>query len=156
MHISIHYPRNVREVQRVRAQVTRLSERGIRCGVNLLVEKEHLSHARNAVSMLQEAGIGLDRIVLLSLRSVSDPAKLRTARDILEAAGGSAFQSMTCLTACGKSPRFCAISWDKKVAWCSYTVARRSLETLDARGLHRALDGLGLVYCGAKAREEMV
>lgn len=149
VHISIHFPHNVREVQRVRDQVVRLTKRGIRCGVNLLVEKERLVAARNAVSMLQEAGIGLDRIVFLPLRSVNSIVKLTTAQDLLEVAGGQNFQSMTCLKACGKSPRFCAISWDKKAAWCSYTSERRRLETLNAKGLHDALNGLGLVYCGA-------
>jgi hypothetical protein len=50
-----------------------------------------------------------------------------TPQEMAKVAGTNAFQSMSCLMACGKSPRFCSISWDKMVAWCSYTTARRPL-----------------------------
>ena len=55
---------------------------------------------------------------------------------------------MTCLAACAASPRFCSIGWDKQVAWCSYTTARRPLEEPTWRGLMHTLPGLGLTYCG--------
>jgi molybdenum cofactor biosynthesis enzyme MoaA len=154
VHISIHYPQISREVLRVRDQVARLATRGIRSGVNLLVERQRVAEAQKAVATLAEAGIGLDRIVLLPLRGTRDPQRQTTSRDVLAAAGGARFQSMTCLTACGKSPRFCAVSWDRMAAWCSYTSTRRRLETLDAAGLRRALDGLGLSFCGTIPREE--
>jgi hypothetical protein len=63
-------------------------------------------------------------------------------------AGDLPFQSMTCLAACGKSPRFCSIGWDRSVAWCSYTVTRRPLTALTHAALTAALDGLGLAFCG--------
>ena len=156
VHVSIHFPHHDREVRRVRDQVLRLADRGIRSGVNLLVENERIASARDAVRVLGSSGIGLDRIVLLPLRSVRDPAKLTTPQDLLTVTDGARFQSMSCLRACGRSPRFSAVSWDKKAAWCSYTAERQPLETLDARGLHKALDGLGLVYCGTEPREEFV
>jgi molybdenum cofactor biosynthesis enzyme MoaA len=156
VHISIHFPHIDREVSRVRDQVVHLTERGLRCGVNLLVEKNRLSEAKNAATRLKRAGIGLDRIIFLPRRSVKDPALVTTPHDLLEAAGEPRFQSMTCLKACAKSPRFCAVSWDKEVAWCSYTSARRKLEILDANGLRRALDGLGLVHCGSLARGNFI
>lgn len=154
VHISIHFPHLAREVQRVREQVVRLTERGVRCGVNLLVEKSRVADCKTAVQTLAQAGVGLDRIVFLPLRGPTAAGAPTAPGDILEVAGGSRFQSMTCLKACAKSARFCAISWDKRVAWCSYTPERRRLETLDAQGLSRALDGLGLVYCGAQPRRE--
>jgi sulfatase maturation enzyme AslB (radical SAM superfamily) len=154
VHISIHYPHLSREVLRVRDQVARLEARGIRSGVNLLVEPERVPESKAAVATLADAGIGLDRIVLLPLRGASDPERQTSPRDILEAAGGKRFQSMTCLRACQKSPRFCAVSWDRTAAWCSYTSARARIETLDASGLRRALAGLGLTFCGAASREE--
>jgi hypothetical protein len=55
---------------------------------------------------------------------------------------------MTCLTACGSSPRFCSVGWDKRVAWCSYTATRAPLRELTFAGLAAALDGLGLEFCG--------
>jgi MoaA/NifB/PqqE/SkfB family radical SAM enzyme len=154
MHVSIHYPHIAREVRRVRDQVVRLASLGIRSGVNMLVERERVADARRAVATLAEAGIGLDRIVLLPLRGAYDAERLTGPRDLLDAAGGQRFQSMTCLKACGKSPRFCAVSWDRTAAWCSYTSARAPIETLDAAGLRRALDGLGLTFCGTVPREE--
>ncbi len=152
IHISIHFPHIEKEVTRVRDQVLSLEKKGIRSGVNLLVEKHRINDAHKATKTLVEAGIGFERIVYLPLKSVSDPAKLTTPKDLLQVTDGARFQSMTCLKACGKSPRFCAISWDKTAAWCSYTSERRKLETLDAQGLNKALDGLGLIYCGSNAR----
>jgi organic radical activating enzyme len=156
VHVSIHFPDHPREVARVRDQVVRLAGRGIRSGINMLVEKERVADAKVATRTLADAGIGADRIVYLPLRSAADPTRLTTASDIAEAAGSPRFQSMTCLKACTKSPRFCAVSWDRKAAWCSYTSERRALLTLDADGLRRALTGLGLTYCGVVAREEFV
>ena len=108
--------------------------------------------AKNALSVLNDAGIGLNRIVLLPMRSVQDAAEMTVAEDMLQVSGGRRFQSMTCLKACGISPRFCAVSWDKTAAWCSYTSERRQLVSLDAAGLQEALSGLGLIFCGATAR----
>ncbi len=59
-----------------------------------------------------------------------------------------AFQSMTCLLACGPSPRFCSVAWDRTVAWCSYTKTRRELPELSFRGLIEAMTNLGLEFCG--------
>jgi hypothetical protein len=66
----------------------------------------------------------------------------------VEEAGGRPFQSMSCLTACGRSPRFCSVGWDKTVAWCSYTATRAPLRDLTYEGLRAALAGLGLAFCG--------
>jgi hypothetical protein len=156
VHVSIHFPNSAREVRRVCDQVARLTGRGVRSGVNLLVEKGRIADAQGAVRTLAGAGVGLDRIVLLPLKLTEDPARAVVPRDLLEVAGGARFQSMSCLRGCAKSPPFCAVSWDKKAAWCSYTSARRGLQTLDAEGLRRALEGLDVVYCGAKPREELV
>ncbi len=151
IHISIHFPHIEKEVTRVTAQVIRLQELGISSGINLLVEKQKLDEAKKATKALLEAGIGYDRIVFLPLKSVPTE-KMTTAHDILNVTQGEHFQSMTCLKTCGKSPRFCAVSWDKQAAWCSYTSERRLLKSLDAKGLSDALSGLGLVFCGTEAR----
>jgi hypothetical protein len=71
-----------------------------------------------------------------------------TAAEVADVAGGRPFQSMTCLGGCGKSPRFCSVAWDRTVAWCSYTTARRPLGPATHAGLLAALDGLGLNFCG--------
>lgn len=147
-HLSIHFPQSRAEVRRVIAQVGALQAAGIASGVNLLAAPDRLTEARRAAEALEEAGIGRERIVFLPLRGAGGSS----AEDLVWVAGGRPFQSMTCLGACGISPRFAAISWDKHAAWCSYTSVRRPLPSLDAAGLSAALEGLGLIYCGATPR----
>jgi molybdenum cofactor biosynthesis enzyme MoaA len=143
VHISIHFPERTAEVQRVVRQVTELAERGIKSGVNFLVARSNLAAAVTAAAQVREAGIGNERIVYLPMRVTDTPTPAEVAR----VAGGK-FQSMSCLMGCAKSPRFCSIGWDRKVAWCSYTETRVPLPELTYRGLTTALEGLGLKFCG--------
>lgn len=152
VHISIHFPNKQAEVTRVRDQVLELEKRGITSGVNMLVEKHKLKDVEHATNFLKKSGIGLDKIIFLPLKSVSSPEHLTNANDILSVTEGQNFQSMSCLTKCNKSPRFCAIGWDKMVSWCSYTSSRNSLNSLNAKGLAQALDNLELIYCGSMSR----
>jgi MoaA/NifB/PqqE/SkfB family radical SAM enzyme len=143
VHVSIHRPGNVAEVRRVIAQVHDLAERGVPSGVNLLVAASERTEARAAADALRDAGIGPDRVVVLPMRGRDTPTPAELAQ-----VGGTRFQSMTCLTGCGRSPRFASVDYARRAAWCSYTTTRRPLETLDAHGLARALEGLGLAPCG--------
>lgn len=147
-HLSIHFPQSQAEVRRVTVQAQALAAAGIPSGVNLLCAPNRLAEAARAAATLEDAGIGRERIVFLPQRGAEGTA----AEDVAQIAGGRPFQSMTCLSACAKSPRFAAISWDKQAAWCSYTSARRPLPSLDAAGLAAALEGLGLIYCGETQR----
>jgi MoaA/NifB/PqqE/SkfB family radical SAM enzyme len=144
VHVSIHFPDRAHEVSRVIAQVTDLEARGIRSGVNFLVTRSNLSAARESARRVRDAGIGNDRIVYLPMRGRDTP----TPNELADVAGRMPFQSMTCLTRCGPSPRFASIGWDRTVAWCSYTVTRRPLPSLTHAGLVSALTGLGLEFCG--------
>src|SRR5262245_11720100 len=144
VHVSIHFPDRASEVGRVIGQVTELAARGVKSGVNFLVTRTNLAPAREAARRVRAAGIGNDRIVYLPMRGRDTP----TPNELAEVAGKSPFQSMTCLTGCGPSPRFASIGWDKSVAWCSYTVTRRPLPELTYAGLAAATAGLGLTFCG--------
>jgi hypothetical protein len=144
VHISIHFPDRKHQVLRVISHVAMLQAHGIRSGVNLLVARSSLGAARDAVIHLDAAGIGPDRRVLLPMRVQDTPS----AAELAQVAGGRTFQSMTCLLNCGKSPRFCAIGWNKTAAWCSYTRERRPLESLTHAALTRALANLGVTFCG--------
>ena len=144
VHVSIHFPQNHAEVDRVMRHVRQIESRGIRSGVNFLVARSNLVSARSSAERLRAAGIGNDRIVYLPMRGQDTP----TPRELAEVAGNTPFQSMTCLGGCAKSPRFCSVAWDKSVAWCSYTTERRTLREPSHRGLVEALDGLGLIFCG--------
>jgi molybdenum cofactor biosynthesis enzyme MoaA len=144
VHISIHFAQRDEEVDRVIRQVNLLEKNGIASGVNLLVQNELLSATVETARRLRNNGIDNRRIVYLPLRMTDDASPSIIAR----VAGNKPFQSMSCLTGCAKSPRFCSVGWDKRVAWCSYTTERRRLKTLDHAGLVAALDGLALKYCG--------
>ena len=151
VHVSIHAPENPREVERVVAQVGALAARGVRSGVNLLVRRSRVEEVRLAAERLHAAGVGNERIVFLPMRGPGDDAP--SDKDVARAAGGR-FQSMTCLTGCGKSPRFASIAHDKTAAWCSYTQTRRPLREASWAALVEALGGagvegeLGLKPCG--------
>lgn len=144
VHISIHFPERKSEISRVIEQVQELAARGIRSGVNFLVARSNLTAAEAAAREVRAAGIGNDRIVYLPMRGRDTPRPEEMAR----VAGSDRFQSMSCLLACGKSPRFCSIGWDRSVAWCSYTTTRARLAELSYASLVAALDGLGLTFCG--------
>jgi sulfatase maturation enzyme AslB (radical SAM superfamily) len=144
VHVSIHFPDRCTEVERVIGNVHELTNHGIRSGVNLVVARSKLEAARSAALALHGAGIGHDRIVYLPMRGQDTP----TPQELARVAGCRSFQSMTCLLACGPSPRFCSIRWDRTVAWCSYTTTRRVLPELTYRGLTSCLTGLGLEFCG--------
>lgn len=152
VHLSIHFPDRKQEVERVTSQVQLLRAHGIPSGVNLLVARSGVAAARWALEQLQQAGVGLDRVVLLPMRGQDTPS----ARQLSELAGGRPFQSMTCLTACGKSPRFCAVSWDKTVAWCSYTSQRQALPALTYAALIATIRGLGVTFCGGTDDGQLV
>lgn len=148
VHVSIHAPENPREVERVVAQVTELASRGLRSGVNLLVRRSRLDEARAAAGVLRAAGVGNDRVVYLPMRGPGDDAP--GDRDVASVAAGP-FQSMTCLTGCGKSPRFASVAHDRTAAWCSYTQTRQVLRASTWAALVEALTagdgGLGLKPC---------
>jgi len=143
VHVSIHFPGNDAEVGRVIAQVGALAGAGIKSGVNLLVRASTIDDARTATSRLYDAGIGPDRIVFLPMRGEDTPTPAQIA-----SVAGPKFQSMSCLSGCGKSPRFCSIGWDRSVAWCSYTTTRAKLAEPTWAAMLRALEGLGLRPCG--------
>ena len=144
VHLSIHFPHVIKEVDRVIRQVTQLDQAGVTSGVNLLVQKSNLEATEAAAIRLQDSGIENDRIVFLPMRSADTP----TPQEVFQIAGAKPFQSMTCLSKCGKSERFCSIGWDKTAAWCSYTTSRRRMSSLDHEGLIAALYDLDLAFCG--------
>ncbi|MEZ4363389.1 MAG: radical SAM protein [Kofleriaceae bacterium] len=151
VHVSIHAPGNAGEVARVLRQVAALRAAGIPSGVNLLVRASQLPDARAAAAQLRAAGIGNDRIAYLPMRGQDTP----TPAQLGAVAGGAPFQSMTCLAACGKSPRFASLDSQGRAAWCSYTRTRAPLGSLTFDGLVRALAPLGVEPCArppARAR----
>lgn len=148
IHLSIHFPDQFTEVNRVIYQVKQLGSLGCHVGVNLLVRRSNLAAAAQTAQLLHQAGIHNERIVYLPMRGSDTPSP----RQISWVAGDRPFQSMSCLTVCQNSSRFCSISWDKQVAWCSYTVTRCPLPELTANALQTILQDLALTFCGTEAK----
>ena len=142
VHVSIHAPENPREIARALKHAHALARRGVPSGINLLVRRSRLAECHAAAKTLHDEGLGNDRIVFLPMRGEDTP----TPNEIASVAGGP-FQSMTCLSACGKSPRFASIDADRRAAWCSYTRSRRTLSVPTFEALASALDGLDLAPC---------
>lgn len=149
VHVSIHRPASLNEVDCVIATVLELESAGVASGVNLLVPGDQVESAALAARRLRDAGIDNRRIVYLPQRGSNMP----TPKDVATVAAGP-FQSMSCLTGCGPSSRFCAISWDRSVAWCSYTSAKQRLSNLSYKGLIAALEGVDVVNCAATTGTE--
>jgi molybdenum cofactor biosynthesis enzyme MoaA len=149
VHLSIHFPERLGEVERVVRQVQELAARGLRSGINFLVARSNLDAARTAAAEVRAAGIGNERIVYLPMRGQDTP----TPEEIATVASSTKFQSMSCLLTCARSPRFVSVGWDKTIAWCSYTRTRAALKTLTWAGLEEAMNGLGLEFCGGTEDE---
>lgn len=147
VHVSIHFPDKKEEVERVIRQVSELASAGIKSGVNFLVRKSMVNDAVESAQIVRSHGISNERIVYLPMRGFDTP----TPRQVALVAGDMPFQSMSCLSKCAASPRFCSIGWDKQVGWCSYTPERAALSELTFAGLQTALTGLGLMFCGGTA-----
>ena len=143
VHISIHDVENDTEVKRVLRQVKRLEDRGITSGINLLIRHSTLSAARDAAEEIRSRGIGPERVIYIPMHGADAPSP----EEVADAAGGKPFQSVSCLKGCRISPRFCSISWDQTVGWCSYTSSRSRLQERTASGLASALQDLPLVHC---------
>lgn len=142
-YVSIHEPSCAKEVSRVIRQVLALRRIGLVSGVNLLVRRSELDESAAVRTELWRSGITNDAITYLPMRGQDTP----TPEELGRVAGGP-FQTMTCVRDCAPSPRFASVGADRTIAYCSYTQTRRTLESLDAAGVVRALDGLGLAFCG--------
>lgn len=142
-YVSIHEPSCAKEVSRVIRQVSALRGIGLVAGVNLLVRRSELRESTAVRTELWKSGMTNDAITFLPMRGQDTP----TPEELARVAGGP-FQTMTCVKKCGLSPRFASVGADRTIARCSYTQARRPLESLDAAGVVRALDGLGVAFCG--------
>lgn len=144
VHVSVHFPDDRSEVDRVIEQVGELADLGIRSGVNFLIAKSRIEASKEAAARIRAAGIDNSRIVYLPMRISDTP----TPHEVATVAGSQAFQSMSCLSNCTASPRFCSISATQDVGWCSYTKSRNRLRGLTYADLMTALTNLDLLFCG--------
>jgi MoaA/NifB/PqqE/SkfB family radical SAM enzyme len=148
VHVSIHFPEDDREVERVIRQVEGpLKEHGLKTGINFIVKGWDVEKEKTAVRRIRDAGIEADRVVFLPLRGRGvnvDVARFREVASVLS----PKFQSTWCLLECRKSDRFISINWEGRVGWCSYTEAKTQMEDFSHAGMMEALGRKRLTYCG--------
>lgn len=134
IHISLHNPDNLQELQMAKEMMTRLADIGIKPGVNLLVSNKKLDAASYAYESLLEV-ITRGQIILIPQRFSDTP----TAKELAIVASNKPFQSPSCLMECRQPADFVSVSWDKKVSSCSYAKGKTPLPSLDFKGLTEAL-----------------
>ena len=142
IHITIHQPDNVREVQRVESLLPRIEAIGIKPGLNLLVGADKIEAATKVFQQMTKI-LQSDQIILVPQRFSNTP----TPKQLASVVGKVPFQSPACLLACKRPDSFCSVSWDKKVNYCSFAIGKEKLETLDFKGLCHALDKVKWSSC---------
>ena len=134
IHITIHHPDNVEEVERVERMVKRIGNIGIKPGVNLLVGADKVDEASAVFRRLCQV-LGNEQIILVPQRFSNTPSP----KQLSQVAGGKPFQSPSCLLGCKRPENFCSVSWDKKVNSCSFAQGKVVLGTLDYKDVMEAL-----------------
>lgn len=142
VHVTIHNPDDLNEVDRVMAQVEDLGAAGIKPGVNLLVGADKVEAAGVVYGRLNEI-LCADQVIVIPQRFSNTPSP----RQLSMVAGGKPFQSPSCLLGCKRPSDFVSVSWDKKVNSCSYASGKESLSTLDFEGLTDALERVNWKSC---------
>ena len=142
IHLTIHKPDNVAEVDRVERQVQRIASIGIKPGVNLLVGADKVDADKMVYERLSKV-LDSDQIILVPQRFSNTP----TPKQLASVAGGKPFQSPSCLLKCLRPTNFCSVSWDKKVNSCSFAPNKVPLRTLDFAGMTDALESVKWKSC---------
>lgn len=142
IHLSIHYPDNNEEINRIERQIKLVESLDIKAGVNLLISKNNIKSAKRVYSSLKNL-LSKDQIILVPIRShdITSPSQVSYITE------GKPFQSPTCLLGCRKPENFCSVSWDKKVNWCSFATGKQPLKDLSFKGLIQALSLIQFSSC---------
>ena len=143
IHITIHYPDNAKEVERVINQIIRIKEdTQIIPGVNLLVSKSKVDFCRNVYQQLKNH-LEPKAIILVPQRFRDTPVP----SDLAVITAGEPFQSPSCLLRCSHTGSFASVSWDKKVNWCSFAGGKEPLQDTTYAALIEALSTVRFTSC---------
>ena len=138
IHISIHQPENHEELKRALYLVRKIAKLDIKVGINFLVSGHQTESAKVASQWLYKNGITSKQIIFIPMKGEFAP----TAKQLADVAGTNCFQSTFCLTECKPSKRFCSVSFDKKVNYCSYSQSKELIKELNYVGLISALQNI--------------
>lgn len=142
IHVTIHHPDDDKEVQRVEALLPKIGSIGIKPGLNLLVGADNLSAAADVFQRFLQL-LERDQIILVPQRFSNTPS----ANQLSFVAEGKPFQSPSCLLGCNRPINFCSVSWDKKANSCSFAGGKEFLQSLDYKGLIKALNRVEWTTC---------
>ena len=142
IHITIHRPDDKGEVARVLKRMVLLQKMGIKPGINLLVGADNIPAAKNAYMKAMKI-LSSDQIILVPQRFSNTPSP----KQLAVVSGGHPFQSPSCLLGCKRPTNFASVSWDQKVAPCSFAGDKVALASLDFVGLQEALDKVVFRSC---------
>ena len=135
IHLTIHHPDDDSEIRRVKRQLQSIGQLGIKPGLNLLVGADKIEYAKTVYEHIGRI-LSPDQVILVPQRFLNTP----TTKQLASVAGGKPFQSPSCLLKCQRPLDFCSVSWDKKVSSCSFSQSKVPLETLDYKGMVKALE----------------
>ncbi len=135
IHLSLHDPSDLEELNRIVHQLAELERIGIKPGVNLLVAKSQIEDARHAHRELRKH-LSASQIILLPMRYGDSPS----AEDMKYVSDGANFQSTSCLLGCRPPEKFVSVTWDKQVSRCSFAGGKSKLKSLNYEGLITALN----------------
>ncbi|MDD4149258.1 MAG: radical SAM protein [Bacteroidales bacterium] len=138
IHVSIHNPSDKEELRRSLFLVRKIAKFGIKAGLNFLVSNQQIESAKYASMWLYRNGILSNQIIFIPIKGKYAPS----TKQLAEVAGTEQFQSTFCLTECKPSARFCSVSYDKKVNYCSYSKSKETMTSLDYSGLINALQNI--------------
>lgn len=145
IHISIHYPEDEKEVNRVISMVKKLEEYPVKSGINLLVSTKNISESKHVLRKLEENNIGRDRIIVLPMKYRFSPSK----KEMIAVTEGKPFQSPSCLLGCKRPLSYCSVTWNKMVSPCSYSPSKEELKDISFDGLMKALSKVEFMSCKA-------
>lgn len=143
LHFTIHNPADSEEIRRTLYLFRKTTRAGIRTGLNFLVSANQIQASRKLVEKLFKMGLNEQQIIFIPRKFSQQP----TPEQVAYVAGKDKFQSTYCLSSCNPSPRFCSISWDKKVNFCSYSPSKVQLEELTYNAITNALQTINFKKC---------
>ena len=143
IHFTIHSSDDEEEVDNVLYFIELLKQETIKTGINLLVSSDRIEKTKQLTQRLVRLGISRKEIIFVPRRFSLQP----TPQQVLEAAGHEPFQSPSCLVDCRPSERFCSLSWDKQVNFCSYSPSKATLQEISYNGIINVLDSINFKSC---------
>ena len=143
IHFTIHSPDNEEEIRNTLKLIKLLKQENIKAGINLLVSSDKIEKTKHLAQRLAQFGVLRNEIIFIPRRFTLQPSP----QQILEVTEGKPFQSPTCLVECRPSVRFCSLSWDKQVNFCSYSPSKAPLQDISYNGIIRALYSINFKSC---------